>query len=68
MGGTRKTEINSPANLLCLCSRCHWKAEVGDRDGAQRAGLILGANEDPTTSPVHLKRGWVFLDNEGGYG
>ena len=73
MGGTRRAELNAPANLLLVCGSgttgCHGAIE-GSRAGAYAAGWLLPYNADPATRPVMIeghKKRWVLLtvDDEG---
>lgn len=64
MGGSKDPAINSPANLLLLCSRCHAGVE-SDRDDARERGLLVRFDSLPTVTPVLLQRGRVLLTDEG---
>ncbi len=68
MGGSKRPEINLPANLLLLCGSgttgCHGDIEA-HRAGAYVDGLLLRENQEPTTTPVQLIYGLVLLDNDG---
>lgn len=69
MGGSRDPVTNSPANLLYLCGSgtegCHGWVE-SHRSESYADGLLLYRNDDPMEMPVRLRRGTVFLDDEGG--
>lgn len=58
MGGTRRADINSPANLLLLCGTgttgCHGHIE-SNRTEAYRNGWLVRASADPAEVPVLLE-------------
>lgn len=58
MGGTARTDINSPANLLLLCGAgttgCHGHIE-SNRAEAYRNGWLVRASADPAAVPVLLE-------------
>ncbi|MBB4931816.1 hypothetical protein F4561_002636 [Lipingzhangella halophila] len=73
-GGSKRPEINSPANLLLLCGSatspegCHLAVESHRRD-AQRTGYLITklANLDPADVPLlYHGAAWVRLDHHGG--
>lgn len=66
MGGTRRAEINSPANLLHLCAPCHAAIE-SNRELAYRQGWLVHSGSDPAQVPVTLATGTVFLLPDGTY-
>lgn len=67
MGGTRDPEINSPANLVLLCRRCHNDVE-SHRSQAIADGWIIPMGSDPGATPVNLPGfGPTFLTKEGEY-
>lgn len=59
MGGTRDPQINSPANLLYLCSDCHAWIE-SHRESAIRDGQLILRNTTVPFDPVehHFRDGW----------
>lgn len=68
-GGTSETYINSPSNLLNLCKSCHAGIE-SDREEAKARGWLLPRNNpdiDPTQEPILTWRGWILLDDSGGW-
>lgn len=69
MGGSKDPAINAPANVLLLCGSgtegCHGWVE-SHRAEAYTDGLLVYRNDDPAESPVTLRYGTVFLDDEGG--
>jgi 5-methylcytosine-specific restriction protein A len=76
-GGSRRLELNLPANLLILCGSavgdgCHPRVERRGADDLA-AGFWLrqwtdGLPTDPATLPVrHARYGLVLLDNSGGW-
>lgn len=68
MGGSKRPEVNAPANLILLCGSgttgCHGAIE-SNRAHAYTAGLLLHAGDVPTDTPVELRYGRVLLDNNG---
>lgn len=67
MGGSKDPAINSPANLVLLCSRCHLWVETKGREAAYDRHLLLRHIEDAAQTPVKLKRGWSTLTDDGRY-
>lgn len=70
MGGTRRPEVNSPANLILLAgsgvTACHGRVERRCPVDNDR-GYWLKHGQDPATTPVwHWRHGWVLLDHTGG--
>jgi hypothetical protein len=55
MGGTKKTEINDPSNLLLLCGSgttgCHGWIE-SHRTESYEKGLLVKQNDNPEDVPV----------------
>lgn len=67
MGGSTEPWVHLPANLICLCRRCHRWCETKERALAIRRGYILEMGMDPLKRAVYLPlAGPVLLDNEGG--
>lgn len=70
MGGTSRSEVNLPSNLLVVCGSgttgCHGWIEAR-RSEAEEMGLLLRGNEKPTEVPVATWYGVVLLNDEGGY-
>lgn len=65
MGGSSDPAINSPANLLSVCSEHHRDIESWRTD-AERLGRIVRRPRDPATVPVLIRgAGWVLLDHAG---
>lgn len=68
MGGSDEPWVHLPANLICLCRRCHRWAETRERGLAIRRGYILEAGSEPSKTPLYLPiAGPVLLDNDGGW-
>jgi hypothetical protein len=67
MGGTKRPESNSPANLVTLCgsavSGCHGFVE-SHRVKALDWGYIVHRIDDPATVPVLTAGGWVRYDHD----
>lgn len=64
-GGTSDPEINSPVNLLALCSPCHLAVER-DRSVAYEQGWLVRREHNPATTPVWLAfRGYSLLTPVG---
>lgn len=72
MGGTRRTDTNSPANLIPLCgsgtSGCHGYVEA-NRGEALTRGWLVTQLLNPAEVPVLVDHGsrWVYLSDEGTY-
>lgn len=71
MGGTRRGDVNSPANLVLLCGSattgCHGWVEAHPGEAA-RLGFRLGQWADPADVPVlYWGRVWARLDHGGGW-
>lgn len=76
MGGSRRPELNTPANLLVVCGSgttgCHGRIE-SLREQAHTEGLLLHDGQDPATVPVLIAcpvDGWpklVLLAVDGTY-
>jgi hypothetical protein len=69
MGGSKRPELNQPANLLVLCGSgttgCHGRIE-SDRSDAIEAGIILYSQDVPEQRPFQDNLGqWWNLDNQG---
>lgn len=68
MGGTKDPAINQMSNLIVLCGSgitgCHGNIEK-NRRWAYTLGYLLTANDDPTQTPVLLRKRWVLLTDEG---
>lgn len=72
MGGTSRTEINSPANLLLLCGdattpdRCHGYVE-SHRADAYVNGWLVRATADPAQVPVLLEGNDFYRHTDDGH-
>ena len=68
MGGSKRAEINSPANLILLCGSgttgCHGWIE-SNRAQAYEDGLLVRSGVDPRSVPVRLRAGRVWLLPDG---
>lgn len=57
MGGSRRPELNTPANLILVCGSgttgCHGRIE-SNRTRAYEDGLLLRADQTPTDVPTML--------------
>lgn len=70
MGGTRRWDANSPANLVLVCGSattgCHGHIEAHPGEAARR-GFRVSQHADPAEVPVlYAGRVWVRLDHAGG--
>ena len=70
MGGSSRTEINSPANLLLICDdgtdrSCHRHVE-SNRALAYENGWLVRASADPATVPVLLEGSDLYLLTDDG--
>lgn len=65
MGGTRRPEINQPANLLWLNAECHRVVE-SDRLKAIADGFLIPDGYMPADVPVRLFYGLHKLTDDGG--
>lgn len=64
-GGSSDPAINSPANLLALCSPCHLEVEQ-DRAVSYEQGWLVRRDHDPALSRVWLAGiGYSFLAGDG---
>jgi 5-methylcytosine-specific restriction protein A len=69
-GGSRRPELNMPANLVTLCGSattlggCHAAVESG-RTAALAGGWLLHADQVPSSVPLHAWWGPVLLDDRG---
>lgn len=72
MGGTRRDDTNSPANLLTVCGSgttgCHGQME-SHRAEALENGWLITQDQDPAAVPVLVGHGsrWVLLTHDGLY-
>lgn len=66
MGGTTDPATNLPSNLVLLDRPCHEWLE-SHRAEALRAGFLVPQGVDPTTVPVFIAGGWVWLTEDGYY-
>jgi len=68
MGGSRRSDTNSPANLLALCLDCHSDVE-SNRALALENGWLLPQTATPSKCAVLLYREsvWVYLTDDGRY-
>lgn len=70
MGGSRRPELNTPANIILICGSgttgCHGRIE-SNRTLAYGEGLLLHDGADPTRVPVLLMCGLVYLAVDGTY-
>lgn len=72
MGGTRRVDTNSPANLVALCTRCHVWIE-SYRDESRRDGWLVSQHDDPERVPLQVgaygddwtRTRWVYLLVDG---
>lgn len=69
MGGTRRDDTNSPANLVILCGsgvdQCHGTVESRRGDAYDR-GVLVRQNFDPSQVAIeHAVHGWVYLTDDG---
>lgn len=65
LGGTRDPQANQPANLVAICAGCHLAIEM-HRSRAYAHGWLVPDNDDPAATPIHYRRRWSYLDNNGG--
>lgn len=65
MGGSKAADTNRPSNILFLSPDSHIWAE-SHRAEALELGFLVPQGVDPATVPVHLLRGVVLLDDQGG--
>jgi hypothetical protein len=69
MGGTRRSDVNEPANLMLLCGSgttgCHGWVE-SHRKNALADGIILYDRDIPAEHPYKDRHGnWWLIDKEG---
>ena len=73
MGGSKRADTNGPANLLTTCGSatspggCHAWIEANPVWAAEH-GYRISQSQTPAEVPVFtIHRGWVLLDDHGGY-
>jgi hypothetical protein len=67
MGGDRRPDTNSPANLLLLCPPHHEEVE-SRRAESYAVGWLLRLNDRPELVAVLVQRDrWVYLTATGEY-
>ncbi|MGX7727568.1 hypothetical protein [Rhodococcus sp. 5G237] len=67
MGGSRKADINSPANLVAICAPCHQAIESFRHVARERGLLISQHNSSPASHVPVWRRGVrVLLTDQGG--
>lgn len=68
MGGSRREDTNSPANLLLLCADCHRNTE-SRRGEALNNGWLVRQADSPAQIAVLVDNGsrWVYLTSTGEY-
>jgi len=72
MGGTKRSDANSPANLIALCGSgttdCHGHVE-SYRAEAYTNGWLVSIHADPAKVPclVAQQSRWVYLTEDGRY-
>ena len=69
MGGTRRDDANSPANLVLLCgsgtTSCHGTVERRRGEAFDR-GVLVRQNADPSQVAIeHAVHGWCYLSDDG---
>lgn len=70
MGGSKRPDTNSPANLILVCGHatdpdgCHYRIESNPAWAAER-GLRLRQNQTPAECPVLTVDGWRLLNDDG---
>lgn len=69
MGGTRRDDTNSPANLILLCgsgnAQCHGRIE-SYRAVAYLRGFLVGQGVTPSQCAIeHAVHGWCYLTDDG---
>ena len=65
MGGSSDPEINSPANLICLCAFHHRHAESQRTDAAERFGYCVPNLAAAFLTPVRSFQWWELLTARG---
>jgi hypothetical protein len=66
MGGTRDPAINSPANGLRVCLKCHNFLERMERGAAYVYGWLVYRMDNPATVPIKMWDGrWYVLNDDG---
>lgn len=70
MGGSKRADLNLPANLLTLCGSgttgCHGWVTANPRQSYEK-GWAVKRDRDPAGVALTTWRGdWIYLDNEGG--
>lgn len=65
MGSSKRTETNSPANLICLCGGHHRWVE-SHRDEAREMGWLVRQDDIPAEVPIFYRGRFVTLDDDAG--
>lgn len=67
VGGSKRPDTNSPANLLLLCPDCHRTVE-SRRGEALGVGWLVPQPGDPAATAVLVHRDrWTYLGHDGTY-
>lgn len=65
MGGSSDPQINSPANLICLCAFHHAQAESQRTDAATLFGYCVPTLPAAFLTPVRSWQSWELLTSRG---
>jgi hypothetical protein len=65
MGGSSDAEINSPANLICLCGFHHRTAESQRTEAATVFGYCVASLPAAFLTPIRSWQGWQLLTGTG---
>ena len=63
--------LNQPSNLLTLCGSgttgCHGWVHAHPAQARELGFIVSAYNDNPASVPVCTWRGWITLDDTGGY-
>lgn len=69
-GGSKAPDTDLPANLVNLCGTattgCHGEVEAHPTE-ALATGMRVSQGHSPLLVPLLTYKGWLLLDDEGGY-
>ena len=68
MGGTKNTDLNTPANITAVCGHgtagCHGTIEKS-RDLSTRYGWLVRREDSPGETPLLYRGIWAYITSQG---